>query len=117
MQISLSKLAAVVTGIIVIGMTGYMLYFLYGIFSSGPQPNLAPVVSTANIGAFGPKMQAAAAAIADPTQKVQLTKKDLQFVDTDLFKSFTDLPVVVSTTTKRGREDPFLPYVDTYVAP
>lgn len=117
MQISLSKLLKVLTGLIVIGLVGYMIYFLYDLFFNGPKPNLSPVVTTANIATFGPKLQSAVSALADPTKKVLLSKKDLQFTETDLFKSFTELPIAISTTTKRGREDPFTPYVETYVAP
>lgn len=111
MQISLSKLNAVVTGIIIIGLIGYTGYFLFGIFVRGPKPNPTPVISEASVGVYGSKMQKAASALVNPAQKVNLSKKDLSFTEKDLFNSFTELPIKVPLTDSRGREDPFVPYV------
>ena len=114
MQISLSKLQGVVTAIIVLGIIGYAGYFLFGVFINGPKPNGSSVVSEASLGIYGPKIQKAASSMVDPSQRVALSKKDLKFMDTDLYKSFTELPVTVLPTKVRGRENPFIP---PYVTP
>ncbi len=111
MQISLSKLAGVVTGIFVIGMIGYMMYFLFTVFFKGPQADATPIISEASVALYGGKLQKAAAALVASDQKIALSKKDLQFTEKDLYKSFTELPASVSLTESRGRPDPFVPYV------
>ncbi len=111
MQISLSKLAGVVTGAVVIGITGYALYFLFTVFFKGPQVNASSVITEESLAVFGPKLQKAAGAIVDPSQKISLSKKDLQFLEKNLYKSFTELPSTVPLSESRGRPDPFVPYV------
>jgi hypothetical protein len=112
MQISLSKLLVVVTGVVALGMFGATGYLLYVVFFTGPQPDLTASVETVNAGVFGPKLQKAALSITDPAAKISLNKqKDLFFLDSALYKSFVDLPDVVPLSVSRGRPDPFVPYV------
>lgn len=112
MQISISKLYIILTGLVVAGMIGYNGYFFYIVFLQGPNPDPSPVISMDNISGLSQKLQKAAASIVDPAQKISLNmKKDLQFLDTPLYQSFKDLPEVVPLTNSRGRADPFTPYV------
>jgi len=113
MEISLSKLSAVVTGMVIIGMIGFAGYFIFTVFLNGPTPDsINAKLTTSNMANLGPKYQKAAAILVDSPQKVSLDrKKDLQFLDSKLFQSFTVLPTEVLPTKIRGRENPFAPYV------
>lgn len=114
MQINLSKLYAVLTGILSVGLVLYSGYFLYDILSSGPTPEAKPVVANIKADMFGAKIGKAANAINSPTAKISLKKKDYAFVDSPLYQSFTDMPETVPLSESRGRPDPFVPY---YAAP
>ncbi len=111
MQISLSKLSGVVTGVVIIGMVGYMGYFLFVIFFKGPQVDFSPRVSVESVSIFSGELKKAAAVIVSSDAKIALTKKDLQFTEKDLYKSFIEQPATISLTESRGRADPFVPYV------
>ena len=111
MQINLSKLMGIVTGIITILMIGGSGYFLFSVFFDGPQEETSPTLATLNVSIFGPKIQKAAAALVDPQRKISLKKKDIAFTESALYQSFTDLPEEVPLSDSRGRPDPFVPYV------
>lgn len=111
MDINTSKLLQFVTGALSVLIFLGTLYFCYTIFFQGPQPNPVPTLQTINIGVLGPNTQAAAAVFVDKDKKISFSKKDIGFLDTPLFQSFTDLPEVVPLSESRGRADPFVPYV------
>ena len=73
---------------------------------------MAPVLTVASVGVFGPKLQKAASSIVEPSAKVELNKdKNLQFLDSALYNSFTIRPDAIPLSKSRGRADPFVPYV------
>lgn len=110
MQISLEKFSVFLTGIASVGLVLATGYFLYTIFFEGPQPDPSPVLTVASVGVFGPKLQRATAAIVDPGSKIELNKqKNLLFVDSALYASFTEDPEDIMPSKVRGRENPFLP--------
>lgn len=111
MQINPSKFTALIVGIVSLGLTGWVFYFLFGVFFSGAKVDPTAPLSQADVAVLGPKIQKAATILVDPKQKISLTKKDLAFTDSALFKSFTDLPETVPLSESRGRPDPFAPYV------
>lgn len=112
MEISISKLTGIIVSIAVAGVVGYSCYFLYGILFTGPKADGSTVLTSGTVSILGPKLQSAGSAIVDPVTKISLNRqKDLQFLDSALFKSFTDLPVTIPPTNIRGRADPFVPYV------
>jgi hypothetical protein len=112
MQISLEKFSLFLTGVISLGLVAGTGYLLFTIFFNAPSPDPVPVLTYANVGVLGPKIQKAAAVLVDPQQKVELNKqKNLKFLESDLFKSFTVKPEDVLLSESRGREDPFVPYV------
>jgi hypothetical protein len=112
MQISLSKLYAAIAILVGLGLTSYSGYFLYVVFFDGPQPSVAPSLNTLNLGILDPKVQQAVSAIVDPVQKIALNKnKDISFVDSPLYKSFTVKPGDIPLSASRGRPNPFVPYV------
>lgn len=114
MQISLEKFSLFLTGIASAGLVLATGYLFYVVFFQGPQPDTSPVLTVANVGVFGPKLQKATAAIVDPASKIDLASKNVAFTDTALFKSFTDNPDDIAPSKVRGRENPFLP---SYAAP
>jgi hypothetical protein len=115
MQISLSKFSVVLTGIVSAGLVIGAAYLLFTLFFKGPVPDANPVLTLATVGVFGPKYQRASAALVDPANKISLDKnKNLQFLNSELYQSFTESPFVVQLSESRGRADPFVPL---YVAP
>jgi hypothetical protein len=114
MQISLEKFALFMTGVVSVGLFLGVGYFFYVVFFTGPKPDDVPALSVASVASFSPKLQKAAAAIIEPTAKVNLDKNSLMFMETPIYKSFTDEPAIVATSTVRGRDNPFIP---TYVTP
>lgn len=111
MQISLSKFLGVVTGVVALLMLGWYLYFVYDLFFTGEKVEDSPTVQSINIGILGPKTQKAAAVLVNASDKIALKKKDIGFIESTLFKSFTDMPDTVPLSDSRGRPDPFIPYV------
>lgn len=107
MEISPSKFAAFLSGIISLVLVGGMFYFCYILFFSNSSYVSGGPVTTSDILVFGPKMRAAVV-VADPQQKLSFSSP---YIDTLLFKSFSDKPEVVPLTDSRGRPDPFVPYV------
>lgn len=115
MQISLSKFSVFLTGIVSVGLVIGTGYLLYTIFLGGPKPDILPIPTLANVGVFGPKMRSAASSLVDPKLKISLNKdKDLTFLTSALFFSFTESPDVIELSKIRGRENPFVPL---YAAP
>lgn len=110
MQISLSKFLGIMVGVLALLMLGWYLYFAYDLFFNGEKVEDVPGLQSINIGAFGPKAQKAAAPLVNAADKIALKKKDIGFIDSDLFKSFTDIPESVPLSDSRGRPDPFFPY-------
>ena len=111
MQINPSKFTGMLVGLLSLGLLAGSLYFMYTVMFSGPSSNpVAPLTAT-DIGALGPKAQKAGNILVDPKQKISVSKKDLSFTESDLFKSFTEPPEVVPMSDSRGRPDPFAPYV------
>jgi len=113
MEISLSKLLLAVTGIAIICMIGYAGYFIFGVFFNGPSPDpITAKLNSNNILNLSAKYKKAATVLVDSPEKVSLDpKKDLQFLDSKLYHSFTVLPTEVPPSRIRGRENPFAPYV------
>ncbi len=112
MQISLTKFSLFIAGAVSIGLLAGTGYLLFNIFFRGPAPSAVPEVSTVSTSILGPKAQKAATVLIDPSFKVELNKqKNLQFLDSALFNSFTVTPDDVNLSESRGREDPFVPYV------
>lgn len=111
MQINPSKFMAGITVLLCIAMVGYSFYFLFGLFFLGPKVEDAPTLATVNIAVLGPKVQKAAQAITGSATRVALKKKDIAFIESALYKSFTDIPDGVPLSDSRGRPDPFVPYV------
>ena len=83
---------------------------MFGIFIKAPKASGSTVLTESSVGAYGPKIQQAAAAIVGVSQKIALGDKDLGFLKSELYNSFTELPVTVEPTKIRGRENPFIPY-------
>ncbi len=112
MQVNIQKLQGIVTGVLAIGIVGFSIYFLYTVFMTGPVPELSPSLSTVNSGAFAgvPKVQKVAEAVKGTGEKFALKKKNYQFIEKPVYKSFTNDPVDVPLSEKRGRADPFAPY-------
>ncbi len=111
MEINLAKFEKGVIGIVAVLFALLMLYLTYTLFFVGPAIDSNPSLATITPANFGPKVQKAAATLTDKTQKVMLGRNDLMFTETALYKSFTDLPLDVPLSDKRGRPDPFVPYV------
>mgnify|MGYP003442129372 CR=1 FL=1 len=103
----LEKWVAIIACAAVIGFGGYLAYV---VFFTGPKVESNPTLAGVNASLFGPKIQKAAAALTDNNQKILLKKKNLEFSETALYKSFQDLPVDVPLSDSRGRPDPFVPY-------
>lgn len=115
MQISLSKFSLFLTGVTSLGLVIGTGYLLYTIFFGGPEPDIVPIPTLANVSVFGPKMRGAAAALVDPKLKISLdNNKDLTFLLSPLYLSFTENPKVIELSKIRGRENPFVPL---YAAP
>lgn len=112
MQISLQKFSLFLTGIVSVGLIGGTGYLLFTIFFTGPEPDPVPVLTAASASILGPKIQRATSVFVDPASKVELNKqKNLQFLTSELFDSFTVTPDDVLLSESRGRADPFVPYV------
>ena len=112
MEVNFSKLAGGVSGIVALGLIGFTAYFTFTLFFDGVEDAPAPTLATVNAGLFGSKVQEVASALTDQKRKIALDKKkDLQFIDSALYKSFVDLPEDVPLSDSRGRPDPFIPYV------
>lgn len=112
MQISLSKFSLFLAGIVSLGLVGATGYLFFTIFFKGPEPEIIPVPSLVNLGIFGPRIRSAAGSFLDPKSKISLdNNKDLKFLTSQLFVSFTEKPDYVDLSKVRGREDPFVPYV------
>lgn len=112
MQISLSKFSMFLTGIVSLGLVIGTGYLFFTIFLGGPEPEVAPVLTASHVSTFGPKYQRAAAALVEPKSKISLNKdKNLQFLNSSLYLSFTEKPEVIGLSKSRGRADPFVPYV------
>ncbi len=92
---------------------GYYMYLLF--FTGNVEINQNPTIETITPGSFTGKLQTAATALTDSSNKIKLSKKDLAFTETALFKSFIDMPEVVPRSTTRGREDPFV--LEPYATP
>ena len=115
MQISLSKFSVFLAGLTSFGLVLGTGYLLYTIFFGGPEPDIIPVPTLANVSVFGPKMRGAAAALVDPKLKISLdATKDLTFLTSPLYLSFTEKPDFIELSKIRGRENPFVPL---YVTP
>ncbi len=112
MQIQLSKFVAFLTGVASIVFLGAFGYFLYLVLFSGPSVESSPTIASINPANFGPKVQKAATLVKDVNdKKIRLSKNDITFTDSLLFKSFTDIPDAIPLSETRGRDDPFVPYV------
>lgn len=111
MQINPSKFTGFIVGLLSLGAFGWMFYFIFTLFFTPTGVDANAPLSQVDVAIFGPKVQKAANVLVDPKQKIALTKKDLAFTDSALFKSFTDLPETVPMSDSRGRADPFAPYV------
>lgn len=112
MQVNISKLVGGVSGVVGIILVGISLYFMYSIFFGDNEPLPAPTLSTLDVSIFGAKVKLAASALTGASQKISLDKKkDLIFIESKLYKSFTDMPEDVPLSDSRGRPDPFIPYV------
>ncbi len=112
MQISLTKFSLILSGVISLGLVAGTGYLLFNFFFMGPEPDAAPVLTSASASILGPKAQKAANALIDPQYKIELNKqKNLQFLESNLFNTFTVTPDDVLLSKSRGREDPFVPYV------
>jgi|JI10StandDraft_1071094.scaffolds.fasta_scaffold1058604_2 hypothetical protein len=111
MQISPSKLAGFLTLIASISLVGAFGYFSYKSVFDGASAEVGTSIETVKGGAFGPKMQKAVKALSGGSGKISLKKKDLAFIEKDLFNSFTDIPDSVPLSDSRGRPNPFVPYV------
>lgn len=115
MQISLEKFSLFLTGVASLGLVLGTGYLFFTIFFGGPKPDVLPVLTVSSVGVFGPKLQKATAALVEPTSKIDLDKtKNLQFLNTPLFNSFTKDPDDILISKTRGRENPFVP---SYVTP
>lgn len=111
MDINISKLEGIVTGIVVALLFGGFFYLVYIVFFTGPKVESAATVATINPSVFGPKIQKAASVVVDASSKISLKKNDIAFTESALYKSFTDIPELVPPSDSRGRPDPFVPYV------
>ncbi len=109
MNISLSKVKDVGVGLVVVGMVCYTLFLGYGVFF--PEEQVSTDITAVNAGLLGPKLQKAALILNDPREKLSFKQKDLLFSETVLYKSFVNFPEDIPLSEKRGREDPFVPYV------
>lgn len=114
MTINVHKLEGVVTGAIAVGMVSFFAYFIYLVFFTGPVPETSPSLSSVNPGVFSsfPKMNKAAEVVTGAEDKFVFRKKGQPpLVQKKIYQSFTDDPVDVPLSEKRGRADPFvLPY-------
>ena len=110
MDINVLKLEKGVALAVCVGVIGFAGYLTYVLFFTGPKPNPNPTITSVNINVFGTKVKTAAKALTDNSQKVLLKEKDLLFMTTTLYKSFSDLPLDVKPSDSRGRPDPFVPY-------
>jgi hypothetical protein len=82
------------------------------LFFDGEADSPAPTIATLDPSIFGPKVQDVMSALNSPAKKINLDKKkDLIFINSSLYKSFTDMPKDVPLSDSRGRPDPFVPYV------
>ena len=111
MEINISKLIGGVSGIVGVILVSISAYFTYTIFSNGSSSIIEPTAETINASLFGEKIQSAANLAILSKQKIAVTKKDLIFVESKLYKSFTESPEDVPLSDSRGRPDPFTPYV------
>ena len=111
MDINIVKLEKWIAIGVAVAVTGFAGYLAYVVFFTGEKPNPNPSLESVNTSLFGPKVQKAASALVDNNKKVLLKKKNLEFANTALYQSFTDLPVDVPLSDSRGRPDPFVPYV------
>ena len=112
MQISIEKLEGVVTGILAVVIVGVFAYLGYVVFFTAPSPERSPTLATVNVDAFAgfTKIQKVAGVVSGSVQKIAIKKKDYLFTESPIYKSFTDEPVEVWPSEKRGRPDPFVPY-------
>lgn len=110
MDINVTKLYQGCIAALGVAALGVSLYFAYDLFfvNKGESP---AALTNINTSLFGPKVQAAAQVLTDKSKKISLGKNDLSFTEKPLYKSFTDIPVDVPLSNKRGRPDPFVPYV------
>jgi hypothetical protein len=113
MQINIQKLYGIVAGVIATGIVGFASYLGYVVFFTGPVAETSPSLATVNVSSFSafPKIAKTAGAVSGGGQKILIGKKDYLFTEKPLFKSFVDEPVDVPLSDKRGRPDPFVPYV------
>ncbi len=112
MQINVQKLEGIVAGVLALGIVGFSGYLCYQLFFTGPTEEVSPSLSTVNVGTFSafPQILKTASAVSGSGQKIAIGKKSAMFAEKPLFKSFTDDPVDVPLSEKRGRADPFVPY-------
>ena len=110
MDINISKLEGIVTGVIITLLFGGFFYLAYVVFFTGPQAESSATITTINPSIFGPKIQKAASVVVDASSKISLKKNDIAFTESALYKSFTDIPEIVPPSDSRGRPDPFVPY-------
>lgn len=111
MQINISKFMGIVTGVVTLSLVGCLGYLSYTLFFSGEAVEVTPTLANVNVGILGPKMQKSAAALINASDKIALKKGDIVFTESNLFKSFTEIPSSVPLSESRGRPDPFVPYV------
>lgn len=111
MEISIQKLQTVLVGIVGVAIVGLFFYLGYMVFFTGPKVEEVPSLTSVSPSAFSgfAKAQRAASVVGGPGQKLSFKKKDYAFADTAIYKYFTDDPVSVELSERRGREDPFVP--------
>ena len=110
MDINVAKLEKWVAVTVCVGIVGFGFYLAYAVFFTGPKVESSPTLAGVNASLFGPKIQKAAASLTESNKKILLKKKNLEFTETTLYKSFQDLPIDVPLSDSRGRPDPFVPY-------
>ena len=111
MQINLSKFIGGMVGVISLVMVIGFGYLAFDLFFGGNDVNV-PTLENVNTSILGPKMQKAAAALINATDKISLKEdKALSFTKSELYKRFVDMPEDVPLSDSRGRPDPFVPYV------
>lgn len=111
MDINVQKLQQWTALVIYLAIIGFTFYLGYVVFFTGPKADEGVGLASINPGAYGPKIQKAAAALVDANARISFKTKDLAFTSTPLFKSFTEVPLEVPLSATRGRPDPFVPYV------
>lgn len=111
MQINVSKFIGGTVGVISLALVFGFGYLAFDLFFGGDTVDV-PTLENVNTNLLGPKMQKAAAALINATDKISLKEdKALSFTKSELYKRFVDMPEDVPLSDSRGRPDPFVPYV------